>query len=230
MMKTLGLALLLLSTQASAQTPAGQGEGGDWAFLTRYRAENASLPADNQRIVFMGDSITQGWANQEAFKSTPHYVGRGISGQDSQQMLIRFRSDVIKLKPAVVHLMAGTNDIANKNGRETDAEIQGNLSAMVELAQLHGIKVVMATIPPAADFPWNKGLAPTSRIKSMNEWIKGYAAEKKLTLVDYWPVLALPDGSMKPEYSGDGVHPNAAGYAAMRPLAKAAIDKTLSTN
>ena len=132
----------------------GQGENGDWAFIGRYRNANAELIGARIRpnVVFMGDSITEFWANQPDFARDSARVGRGISGQSSPQILLRFRTDVINLKPRVVHIMAGTNDIAENTGRETDEEIEGYISNMVELAQLHGIKVALASIPPAADF------------------------------------------------------------------------------
>ena len=138
-----------------------------------------------------------------------------------------FRADVINLKPRVVHIMAGTNDIAEATGRETDEEIEGYISNMVELAQLHGIQVVLASIPPAADFFWHTGLNPAPRICALNNWLKAYALDQKLTYVDYWSVLSAPDGGMKRDFSDDGVHPNVNGYRAMEPLAEAAITKAL---
>jgi lysophospholipase L1-like esterase len=235
-------ALALSSTmQLSAQTapapasaiparpPVGQGENGDWAFIGRYR--DANLPflatADPARVVFMGDSITQGWAGQPFIKDNAHFVGRGISGQTTPQMLVRFRSDVVALKPAVVHIMAGTNDVAQNTGPATPEEIEGYVAGMVEIAQANGIKVVLASVPPALDFPWRKGLEPGPRIRALNIWLKAYAAKQRIVYVDYWPAIATPEGGMKPEYSGDGVHPNAAAYAAMAPLAQAAIDRAM---
>ena len=207
----------------------GQGENGDWAFIGRYRNANAELIGARIRpnVVFMGDSITEFWANQPDFARDSARVGRGIGRQSSPQILLRFRNDVINLKPRVVHIMAGTNDIAEATGRESDDEIEGYISNMVELAQLHGIKVVLASIPPAADFFWHTGLNPAPRIRALNNWLKTYAMEQKLTYVDYWSVLSAPDGGMKRDFSDDGVHPNANGYLAMEPLAKAAITKAL---
>jgi lysophospholipase L1-like esterase len=207
----------------------GQGENGDWAFIGRYRKANAELIAARIRpnVVFIGDSITEFWANQPVFARDSARISRGISGQSSPQILLRFRTDVINLKPRVVHIMAGTNDIAESTGREPDEEIEGYISDMVELAQLHGIKVVLASIPPAADFFWHTGLNPAPRIRALNNWLKTYAMQQRLTYVDYWSVLSAPDGGMRRDFSDDGVHPNANGYLAMEPLAEAAITKAL---
>ena len=207
----------------------GQGENGDWAFIGRYRNANAELIGARIRpnVVFMGDLITEFWANQPGFARDSARIGRGISGQSNPQILLRFRNDVINLKPRVVHIMAGTNDIAENTGRETDEDIEGYISNMVELAQLHGIKVVLASIPPAADFFWHTGLNPAPRIRALNNWLKTYAMQQKLTYVDYWSVLSAPDGGMRRDFSDDGVHPNVNGYLAMEPLAEAAITKAL---
>jgi lysophospholipase L1-like esterase len=217
------------SSAAPIKPPVGQGVNGDWAYLARYRDANQALAAQSTpaRVVFMGDSITEGWANQPFIKDNPSYVGRGISGQTAQQMLVRFRSDVIALKPAVVHIMAGTNDIARNTGPETPKEIEGYIESMVELALANRIKVVLASVPPAKEFYWHTGLWPAGQIRAMNEWLKAYAAKRGVVYVAYWPALATSDGAMKPEYSADGVHPNAAGFEAMRPLAKAAIESAL---
>ena len=207
----------------------GQGENGDWAFIARYRKANAELISARIRpnVVFIGDSITEFWAKQHDFARDSGRVGRGISGQSSPQILLRFRADVINLNPRVVHIMAGTNDVAESTGRETDDEIEGYISNMVELAQLHRIKVVLASIPPAADFFWHTGLNPAPRIRALNNWLKTYAMQQKLTYVDYWSVLSAPDGGMKRDFSDDEVHPNVNGYLAMEPLAEAAITKAL---
>jgi lysophospholipase L1-like esterase len=209
--------------------PSGQAANADWALLSRYREVNAALQPDPSRIVFMGDSITEAWAREKTFGANPHFVGRGISGQTTEQMLIRFRADVIDLKPALVHVMAGTNDVAGNNGPESDAEIEGAIASMVELARANRIKVVLASIPPAADFNWRPGLKPIPRIRRLNAWLKAYANEVGIGWVDYWPALAAEDGSMKSDLSPDGVHPNSAGYEAMQPLTLAAIRSTLAT-
>jgi len=200
----------------------------DWARLPVYREANAQLgPTSRTRVVFIGDSITEGWAAQSSFKGNPDFVGRGIGGQTLPQMLVRFRADAIELKPAVIHLMGGTNDVAENTGPEGDAEIQGYIMSMVELARANGIKVVLASIPPASDFTWRPGLHPAPRIERLNAWIRDYASQQSLVYVDYTSVLATPDGGMKREFAEDGVHPNAAGYAAMQPLASAAIRQSL---
>jgi lysophospholipase L1-like esterase len=232
----LALAVLPVSAQlpappstGPASPPVGQGSNGDWAYVARYRDANLSLAAVSapRRVVFMGDSITEGWANQPFIKENPDFVGRGISGQTSPQMLVRFRTDVIALRPALVHLMAGTNDIAQNTGPETPADIEGYIRDMVELALANKIKVVLASIPPAREFYWHRGLEPARQIRALNDWLREYAASRGLVYIDYWSVLATADGAMKPQYSTDGVHPNAAGYEAMRPLASAAIESAL---
>jgi len=206
-----------------ALAPPGQGENGDWAYFSRYRGENAALKPVANRVVFMGDSITEAWAREPLFAEHPNFVGRGVSGQTTPQMLVRFRADVIDLQPAVVHIMGGTNDLAANDGPESDTEIEEALASMVELALAHHIKVVIASIPPAADFKWHPGSNPIPRLLRLNAWLKSYAAQVGVGYVDYWPVLAAADNSMKSGCSADGVHPNSACYAAMQPLTLAAI-------
>jgi len=218
--------LELLQAQPGAAAVAAP--NADWALLSRYREANSSLQPDASRIVFMGDSITEAWAREPTFNANPHFVGRGISGQTAQQMLVRFRADVIDLKPALVHVMAGTNDVAGNNGPESDADIEAAISSMVELARANQIKVVLASIPPAADFNWRPGLKPIPRIRRLNAWLKAYADQVGIGYVDYWPALAAADGSMKSDLSPDGVHPNSAGYQAMQPLTLAAIQSALA--
>jgi len=234
--RSIALALLVLFSAAGFAQPAappcapapGQGKAGDWAFFARYRKENASLKPDSSRIVFMGDSITEGWAKEPLFSAHPHYLNRGIGGQTALQMLVRFQADVIALKPRLVHIMAGTNDVAENEGPESDEEIEGAIRSMVELALANHIKVVLASIPPAADFPWRPGLKPVRRLRRLNAWIESYARHAGVGYVDYWPALATKAGAMKPGLSIDGVHPNAEGYAAMEPLAQAAIESALA--
>ena len=205
----------------------GHGVDGDWAFVARYRQANASLEPDVSRVVFMGDSITELWGQQPFISGNPHYAGRGIGGQTTLQMLVRFRSDVISLKPKLVHIMAGTNNVAGNNGPESDTDIEGAIQSMVELALANHIKVVLASIPPAAEFGWHPGLNPAPRIREINEWLKSYAAGAGVTYVDYWPALATESGALKSSLSGDGVHPNAEGFKAMQSLAEAAIQAAL---
>jgi lysophospholipase L1-like esterase len=201
----------------------------DWGQRCRYRAENAALPpATAQRVVLIGDSITEGWKEQHAGWFGPQRVDRGISGQVSEQMLVRMRSDVLDLKPAVVHIMAGTNDVAGNRGPTTIALIEGNIATMAELARAHGIRVVLASVPPAAGFPWQPGLRPAGDIRTINAWLRDYARREHYTWVDYGAVLDDGAGGLKKEYSGDGVHPNAAGYAVMEPLFESAVSKALA--
>lgn len=200
----------------------------DWAWLARYREDNRKLaPTSAPRVVFLGDSITEGWVNMVPAFFRPGRIGRGISGQTTPQMLVRMRQDVIALKPRVVHIMAGTNDVAGNTGVTSDLDIQNNIRSMTELAQAHGIKVILASIPPAADFPWKPGLNPGERIQRLNAWIRGYAKAGGAVYADYWS--ATHDGlGFRAGLAYDGVHPSAAGYAAMAPVAEVAIRKALA--
>jgi lysophospholipase L1-like esterase len=171
----------------------------------------------------MGDSITEVWVVEPYFRDNRHFVGRGIGGQTASQMLARFPTDVIQLKPAMVHILAGTNDIAQNLGPETQEEALGYIAAMVELARANGIKVVIGSVPPTADFPWRRGMEPAAKIRQFNVKLKAYAASNGIEYADYWTLLAASDGSMKPQYSPDGLHPNAIGYRAMQPVTEAAL-------
>ena len=204
----------------------------DFAGLHRYAAANATLaPMEKGRIVFFGDSITDAWVrNGGKFFPGKPYVNRGISGQTTPQMLVRFRQDVIDLHPAAVVILAGTNDIAGNTGPSTLEMIEDNLTSMAELAHANGIHVILASVLPAADYPWRKGLEPAPKIKALNQWIADYCAQKKFAYLDYYTAMAGPDGGMKPGISIDGVHPNAAGYAIMEPLAEAAIAKAMKSH
>ncbi|MBR0552796.1 SGNH/GDSL hydrolase family protein [Sphingomonadaceae bacterium LXI357] len=201
----------------------------DFGQLCRYRDANAELAKSQApvRVVFMGDSITDNWINLAPHMFEDGRVDRGISGQTTPQMLVRFRQDVIDLHPQAVHIMTGTNDIAGNTGAETLDTLKGHIRSMAELAQAHGIKVILASIPPAGTFPWAKDKQPVPVIRAMNEWLKSYAAENGFTYVDYFSAMATPDGAMKEGLSSDGVHPTAKGYAVMRPLTLAAIRRTL---
>ncbi len=198
----------------------------DWAQLERYRAANAALPASERgRVVFYGDSITDAWVKDggKFFPGKP-YVNRGISGQTTPQMLVRFRQDVVALHPEAVVILAGTNDVAGNTGASTLGMIEDNFRSMTEIAKANGVRVVLASVLPAAAYPWRPSVAdPAGKIEALNAWIKGYCAQEKLTYLDYWTAMAGPDGGMKPGISLDGVHPNAAGYAIMEPLAEAAL-------
>ncbi len=191
-------------------------KASDWPELCRYPAENrADLARGPVRVVFMGDSITDFWKMASPDFFVDGILDRGISGQTSGQMVLRFQADVIALHPAVVHVLAGTNDAASNAGPQRPADLENNLRTMAELARAHGIRVVIGTIPPAHYFFWQKGIDPRARIAEVNAWIRDYARREKLALVDYHAVLANPDGTFREDLSNDGVHPNANGYRAM---------------
>lgn len=196
----------------------------DWAGLCRYRDDNAALVAAGRKpaIVFYGDSITENWVAGDPPLFGPGIIGRGISGQTSAQMLVRFHADVVSLQPQAVHIMAGTNDVAGNNGPTTEQAWRDNIMAMVEIARAHGIRVVLGSIPPAARFIWRPELRPAAQIVRLNAWLRDYARKQGLHYLDYHAAMAGADGGMKPEYSIDGVHPNREGYAAMRALAASA--------
>ena len=196
----------------------------DWAQRCRYRAENATLPpAGPRRLVLVGDSITEGWRNQVPAFFDAQLLDRGISGQVTEQMLLRMRDDALALSPAAVQIMAGTNDLAGNRGPTTLATIEGNIASMAELAHAHGVRVLIASIPPASAFPWQPATHPAEDIRTLNAWLRDYAARKHHTYVDYYAVLVDAQGGMRAEYSADGVHPNAAAYAAMQPVLEAAL-------
>jgi lysophospholipase L1-like esterase len=199
----------------------------DFGQLCRYAAQNASLRPGEARIVFMGDSITDNWVNLDRGFFTQGRVDRGISGQTTAQMLVRFRQDVIELRPRAVHIMAGTNDIAGNTGAASLATVQGHIRSMAELAKAHGIRVILASIPPASSFPWSPGKRPAPQIRTINAWLAAYARANHFTFVDYHAAMADGEGGMKPGLSTDGVHPSVEGYRVMRPLALAAIRATL---
>jgi lysophospholipase L1-like esterase len=205
----------------------------DWPQLNRYKAENASLTTvapGEDRVVFYGDSITDAWGRRPdtgEFFPAKSYVNRGISGQTTPQMVVRFRQDVINLHPKAVVILAGTNDIAGNTGPMTPEMTEDNFRSMVDLAKANGIRVILASILPAADYPWKPGMAPAGKIKTLNAWLAGYAANHSITYLDYYSAMADDNGGMKAGLSSDGVHPNAKGYAIMAPMAQAAIDKTI---
>jgi len=198
----------------------------DYGQLCRYAAANRALSGP-VRVVFMGDSITDNWAEMDPEFWTDGRVDRGIGGQTTPQMLVRFRQDVLDLRPAAVHIMAGTNDIAGNTGAATIDTVLGNIATMAELARAHGIKVVIASVPPAAAFPWSPGKNPRPQIAELTRRLKVYAAREGFTWADYGPALATADGAMKPGLASDGVHPTAAGYRAMRPVAITAATQAI---
>ena len=204
----------------------------DWANLGRYREANAELaarPGLPPSAVFMGDSITDAWPRRsEQFFTGDHYVGRGISGQTTPQMLVRFQQDVVALRPAVVVINAGTNDIAGNTGPSTIDMITDNLRAMAQLAEAAGIKIVFASITPAYDYPWRPGLNPAPKVAAVNQWMKGYCEGHGCIYADYHSAMSDDKGAMKEGLSTDGIHPNEAGYAIMEPIARAAIEQALA--
>lgn len=202
----------------------------DWPQLGRYAAADAALPANEPgRVVFYGDSITDAWVrNGGKFFPGKPYVNRGISGQTTEQMVVRFRQDVVNLHPVAVVILAGTNDIAGNTGPESPETIEDGFRSMVDLARANNIKIVLASVLPAARYPWRPGVPdPPGRIRALNDWLKSYAASQNLAYLDYYSAMADANGGMKPGISIDGVHPNAAGYAIMEPLAEAALAKAL---
>ena len=207
------------------------GMKNDWANLARYQEENSVLEAPKKRekrVVFMGNSITQGWKRQrpEFFELNP-YICRGISGQTTPQMLLRFRQDVIDLKPDVVVILAGTNDIAGNTGPSTLDMITGNIFSMIELAQANNIKVVLCSVLPANEYRWRPEVKPADTIIELNRLLESYAKKNKIPYVDYFSPMVDKEKGLKKEYSGDGVHPNQKGYTVMEPLIKNEIDKVL---
>ncbi|MEO9803482.1 MAG: SGNH/GDSL hydrolase family protein [Reichenbachiella sp.] len=203
----------------------------DWANLKRYQKENAMLvesDAKQPRIVFMGNSITEGWIGMrpEFFSDKP-YINRGIGGQTTPQMLLRFRQDVMDLNATVVVILAGINDIAGNTGPSSIEMIQDNMASMAQLAKANKIKVVLCSVLPAFDFPWRPGLEPSEKVVALNAWLKAYAENEGHVYVDYFTPMADSRPGLKKELGDDGVHPNALGYAIMEPLVESAIEKAL---
>ena len=209
-----------------------QAKLNDWAQLGRYRADNATLPAPaagERRVVFYGDSITDAWArNPDGFFPGKNYVGRGISGQTTPQMLVRFQQDVVHLKPAVVVILAGTNDVAGNTGPSTPEMIEDNFESMAAIAKVNGIKMVISSILPAARYPWKPEVQPAEQIRALNTRLKALATRDGLVYLDYYTPMANTQGGLDPELASDGVHPTAKGYAVMAPLAEKAIAEALS--
>lgn len=205
----------------------------DFGGLARYKEADLALAlpaAGENRVVFMGDSITDGWHFEGADGSFPGkpYINRGIGGQTTPQMLVRFRQDVIDLKPKVVVILAGINDIAGNTGPETPEQIQDNLASMADLAAANHIRVVLCSVLPAFDFPWMPGMAPAGKVLALNAWIKAHAAQKGYVYVDYHSAMKDERDGLPATLSKDGVHPLPAGYAIMTPLVEAGIKKALA--
>ena len=199
----------------------------DWPYLNRYQTENdklSPLKLGEKRIVFMGDSITELWSVvHPSFFSEKSYINRGIGGQTSPQMLVRFRADVIALKPSVVVLLAGANDIAQNTGPSTLEMIANNIFSMVELATANNIKVILCSVLPVFDFYWRQGLEPAGKIVTLNKMISEYAYTNAIPYVDYYSAMVDEQKGLKSIFSEDGVHPNKAGYEVMITLAHEAI-------
>jgi lysophospholipase L1-like esterase len=194
----------------------------DWAWLCKYAAQNRALAAP-PRAVLIGDSITENWIALAPALFAGGVIDRGIGGQTSPQLLLRFYQDVVHLRPQVVQIMVGTNDLAGNTGPNTPPQFADNIRAMTDIARANGIAVVLGSILPTAGFPWKPALAPTAQIRELNRWLSDYARTNGLVYADYYAVLADGAGGMKPGLSSDGVHPNAAGYALMEPVARAAL-------
>jgi lysophospholipase L1-like esterase len=223
---------------ALAQVPPGCGEQPktapalqppllltDWAWLGRYRADNEKLLAGGAKVdaVFLGDSITEAWANSDPGFFANGIVGRGISAQTTPQLLVRMYSDVIALKPRVVHIMAGTNDIAHNTGTMTAQDTKNNIMAMCEIAWSHKIRIVLGSVPPASKYWWRPEAKPKEEALAMNDWIRAYAKSINAKYADYATALSDAQGNVKLELAKDEVHPTKEGYAVMRPIAEAAL-------
>jgi len=206
--------------------------GQDWANLKRFQQENSELmlsKAHEHRVVFMGNSITEGWLSirPEFFKNKP-YVNRGISGQTTPQMLVRFRQDVIHLKPSTVVLLAGINDIAENTGPSTIEMIANNIISMAELAKANHINVIICSVLPANKFPWREGLKPAEKVIKLNTILKSYSKKHKLAYVNYYSAMVNDSHGLKKELGEDGIHPNKNGYLIMEPILEKAIKKYIN--
>ena len=205
----------------------------DFGWLAHFKDADDKLPKPapgEKRVVFMGDSITEGWHFEGPDGSFPGkpFINRGISGQTSPQMLVRFRQDVVDLQPNAVVILAGTNDIAGNTGPMTIEQTEDNIRDMAEIANSNHIRVVICSVLPAFDFPWRRGLEPAPKINALNAWIKSFAAEKGFVYVDFHSAMKDARDGLPATLSKDGVHPNPAGYAVMAPLVEAGIAKALA--
>lgn len=214
-----------MSKIATMQKTAAERQAKDWPSLCRYAAENAQVSASGKRpkIIFLGDSITENWKLGDPSLFGPTVLDRGISGQTTPQILLRFYQDVVALRPRTVHIMAGVNDIMGNTGATTDATIVNNIRAMIDIARTNNIRVVLAAITPSKRFVARPELGLAPRISAVNNRLAQLAESQKIIWVDYAAVLGNGDGGLKDTLGNDGLHPNRDGYAAMRPLAEAAI-------
>ncbi|HEY8166486.1 MAG TPA: SGNH/GDSL hydrolase family protein [Gemmatimonadaceae bacterium] len=227
--------LMLLSAAAAMRLPAQSPEEerlhNDWPYLKKFAEANTKLGAPargEDRVVFMGNSITEGWKPplETMFPGKP-YINRGIGGQTTPQMLVRFRQDVIALKPKVVVILAGTNDIAGNTGPSTVEMIENNLASMAELAKAHGIRVVLASVLPVYSYTWRPSVQPIPAIAALNDWMKDYARRNGMVYLDYFSAMVDERRGLRNDLTYDGVHPNEAGYRVMAPLTVSAIRKAL---
>ena len=219
------IVLLLLAMNVVFKTNAQ-----DWANLNRFKEENiqVGLPKTNEdRVVFMGNSITQGWKDKVPTFFDHNYINRGIGGQTTPQMLIRFRPDVIDLYPKVVVILGGTNDIAGNTGPSTLEMIEDNIYSMAELAKANNIEVVLCSVLPVYDYPWQTGLEPADKIIELNRRIQKYADTHGMVYADYFSEMVDEQNGLKSDYTNDGVHPTLAGYEVMAPIAEKAIARAL---
>ena len=205
----------------------------DWPFLKKYQKENNNLPvleSGQKRVVFMGDSITEFWPDlyPEFFVGKP-YINRGISGQTSPQILIRFRADVIDLKPSIAVLLAGANDIAGNTGPSTLEMILNNIISMAEIAKANQIDIILCSVLPAYDFPWKTGSFPAEKIETFNTMLKKYADANEILYLDYYSAMVDERKGLKSIYTDDGVHPNKSGYEIMGTIVDKAINKLVLT-
>jgi len=221
---------LLISLYAFTATAQNPQSPTDWANLGKYSTENKKLmplTKHEKRIVFMGNSITESWQYADDFFSTNGYINRGISGQTTPQMLVRFRPDVIELQPSVVVIMAGINDIAENTGPIALEDVFGNIVSMTELAHAHHIKVVLSSVLPAIDFDWRPGLHPAEKIIKLNAMIQSYCATNHIVYLDYYSKMVDENKEMDKRFTADGVHPNLEGYKVMEPLVMEGIKRAL---
>lgn len=211
----------------AAMTCFAQNKNTDWAHFKTYAAQNAALTTD-PLVVFMGDSITEMWVSKDADFFTSHnFLGRGISGQTSEHMLCRFQNDVIALHPKVVVINAGTNDVARNNGEILPENVVAQIKSMVELARMHGITPVIASVLPCNRFFWAPDARPAQEIIALNKLIKTYADAAGIIYVDYHSAMRAEDGSLPAKYSDDGCHPILEGYKVMESIILPYIEKAL---
>jgi lysophospholipase L1-like esterase len=221
MKKIFSIALIFTTFIANAQ------QNNDWPNLKKYEDENSKLSPNPNRVVFMGNSITENWKNLDSTFFADNNVCRGISGQTSPQMLVRFREDVINLKPAIVVISAGINDIAENTGPSKLENVLGNIISMTQLAQAANIKVVLSSVLPANRLPWRPSITPTEKVIQLNQMIKDYADKNNIVYLDYYSAMVDDQKGLPLTLSGDGVHPTLAGYKVMEPLAQKAITDAL---